>query len=144
MPACGRGQEPASSAWGQVVSLSADPSSLDLEALAHRGDYTALAALVYHTDVYDALGTLAASAREPEALRWVVALLARKLPPEGYQAHEQAEQQAYVSVNSTMTFPKTCATLLNSRVRLDVQLLVEPDSSPRGLYRCPINMNGAQ
>ena len=78
------------------MSLPADPSSLGLEALAHGGDYTALAALVHHTDAYDAFGALASSGREPEALRWVVALLATKLPPAGYQPHEQAEQQAYV------------------------------------------------
>ena len=78
------------------MSPAVDPSSLDLEALAERSEYTALAALVHHTDMYVALGALAESAREPEALRWVVALVASKLPPEGYQSHEQGQQDLYV------------------------------------------------
>jgi hypothetical protein len=78
------------------LSRAADSSTLSFQALAGQGEYKALAALVYHADMEGALGALAASARDPEALRWVVALLARKLSPEGYQPHEQATLEAYV------------------------------------------------
>lgn len=78
------------------MSPGADPSALRLMALAERGEYMALAALVEHADMEDALGWLATRARDPEALRWVVALLASKLPPEGYPPHEQGQQDLYV------------------------------------------------
>jgi hypothetical protein len=95
--ACRTGaQSSASHAQGPVLSRAADSSTLSFQALAGQGEYKALAALVYHADMEGALGALAASARDPEALRWVVALLARKLSPEGYQPHEQATLEAYV------------------------------------------------
>jgi len=79
-----------------VVSAEADSSVLSLKTLAESGEYTALAALVHHADMEDALGALAASARDQKALSWVVALLALKLPPEGYEPHAQTKQEAYV------------------------------------------------
>src|SRR5829696_2796983 len=86
----------ASPARGPVVSAEADSSVLSLKTLAESGEYTALAALVHHADMEDALGALAASARDQKALSWVVALLALKLPPEGYEPHAQTKQEAYV------------------------------------------------
>jgi hypothetical protein len=78
------------------LSPGTNPPELSLEALADRREYTALAALVEHAHIVDALGWLAARARDPEALRWLVALLASKLPPEGYPQHEQGQQEGYV------------------------------------------------
>lgn len=75
---------------------AADPSSLGLGVLAERGEYTALAALVEHAEMEDALGWLAAIAQDPEALRWLMALLASKFPPEGYPQQEQGQLDLYV------------------------------------------------
>ena len=77
------------------MSPEKDVAALDLEALAGRGQYVALAALVHHADMEGALGALAAVAREPEALGWVAALLAHRLPEEP-QPHDQPKQDTYV------------------------------------------------
>lgn len=78
------------------MSAEADSSALSLKALAESGKYTALAALVHHADMEDALGALARSARDPEALSWLVALLALRHPPEDNQQHDETKEEAYV------------------------------------------------
>lgn len=79
-----------------LLSPEVSLSVLNLTALAKDGQYMALATLVHHANSEEALGALAASARDPKALAWVVALLGSKLPPEDYQAYEQGDQEAYV------------------------------------------------
>lgn len=77
------------------MNLEEKSLTLELEALAERGEYVSLAALVHHADMEDALGALAASVQDAEAMRWVIVLLVRVLPEES-QPQDQAKHEAYI------------------------------------------------
>lgn len=61
-------------------------SALGLETLGEHGEFTALAALAHHADMDAALGELASSAGESDALNWTVETSRAQAPAWSYTA----------------------------------------------------------
>lgn len=107
-----------------------DLSELRIDTLAGRCEYTALAALAHHANQGAALGHLAANARDPEALVWVVALISHKLPPQR-PAQGQQNDQAVTVQQLTDNLPEGLRIPADLRESLEEFVLTEvPPLSP--------------